>query len=93
MDGKKRVRLKISGRVQGVCFRMETQKAAASRGVSGWVKNLPDGRVEAVLEGDEPSVNSLVQWCGNGPALSRVEDVVLKEEPYSGEYSSFDITY
>lgn len=72
----------ISGRVQGVGFRHFTRKNAERLGITGWVKNLPDGRVEAVFEGDEEVVNELIQRCRRGPATSYVKDI--KVEKYSG---------
>ncbi|MBW1744674.1 MAG: acylphosphatase [Deltaproteobacteria bacterium] len=61
--------------------------------VEGWVRNLPDGRVEAVLEGDEADVKSMVKWCKAGPPLSRVTDVSLNWEPYTGEFGDFEVTF
>lgn len=72
----------VSGDVQGVFFRQETRDRARSRGVAGWVKNLPDGRVEAVFEGPEDTVEQMVEWCHRGPRWAEVRDVeVLGEEP------------
>lgn len=88
-----RVRVQIEGRVQGVCFRMETRRAAQERGVKGWVKNLPDGRVEAVFEGDAPTVQSMLAWCETGPPLARVRRVIRTDETPSGEFDGFRITY
>lgn len=78
----KRAHVWISGAVQGVNFRYYTAERARRRGVSGWIRNLPDGRVEAVFEGDEESVRSLIDWCRTGPRLAEVADVeVAWEEP------------
>ncbi|HDS59602.1 MAG TPA: acylphosphatase [Thermoplasmatales archaeon] len=78
----KRVHVWISGRVQGVWYRSHTQKAAHRQGVKGWVRNLPDGRVEAVFEGPEQSVKNMIDWCHRGSPMARVEDVeVAWEEP------------
>ncbi len=93
MEKNVRIRARITGRVQGVFFRMETQKMANARGVFGWVKNLPDGRVEAVIEGAEQDVNAAIEWCRKGPPMSRVDQVALEEESYTGKYSSFDVAY
>ncbi|NJK39087.1 MAG: acylphosphatase [Oscillatoriales cyanobacterium RM2_1_1] len=65
----------ISGQVQGVGYRIATLEAATARGLQGWVRNLPDGRVEAVFEGDRPQVEAMVQWCDQGSATARPEDV------------------
>lgn len=83
-------RFVISGRVQGVGFRWFTQDAAAREGVTGWVRNLPDGRVEALVEGDEESVTRLERTLRSGPRGARVEKVQVEtEEP--GGYRSFTI--
>ena len=72
----------VSGNVQGVFFRQKTRDRARSRGVSGWVKNLPDGRVEAVFEGSEDAVDQMVEWCREGPPWADVTDMeVTREEP------------
>ncbi len=89
---KRRVRVRISGRVQGVFFRAYTHEAAQLIGVTGWVRNLHDGRVEAVLEGDADKVNKMVEWCYEGSPLSRVDEVEVLEEVYSGDFSRFQIT-
>ncbi len=83
----------VSGRVQGVFFRMETLRAAERFGVYGWVRNLPDGRVEAVLEGDRQAVESLTDWCRKGPPRARVDEVRIESRPYEGRFSRFDIRY
>jgi acylphosphatase len=88
-----RAHIIVDGRVQGVCFRMDTRRAALERNVKGWVRNLPDRRVEAVLEGAEADVKSMLKWCETGPPLARVSDVSLTWEPYTGELGSFDITF
>ena len=83
----------IDGRVQGVCFRMDTRRAALERNLTGWVKNLPDGRVEAAFEGDNSDVKSMLKWCDTGPPLARVNRVVVEWKPYTGEFEGFKITY
>lgn len=88
-----RAHVHIEGRVQGVCFRMETQRAARARELAGWVRNLPDGRVEAVFEGADTNVKSMLGWCETGPPLARVTRVTVDWEPYSGELKGFEITY
>jgi acylphosphatase len=90
---KVRAHVVVDGRVQGVCYRLEARQAALERGVQGWVRNLPDGRVEAVIEGDEPDVKSMVKWCKAGPALARVTDVTLNWAPHTGEFGDFEITF
>ncbi|GIG58178.1 acylphosphatase [Longispora fulva] len=80
-----RRRVIVSGRVQGVFFRGATQTAAEQRGVAGWVRNLPDGTVEAVFEGPPEAVGSMVAWVGHGPADARVTGVDVVEEVPDGE--------
>jgi acylphosphatase len=72
----------VSGNVQGVFFRQKTRDRARSRGAAGWVKNLPDGRVEAVFEGPEDVVDQMVEWCREGPPWADVAEIeVTREEP------------
>ncbi|MFO8090697.1 MAG: acylphosphatase [Desulfatiglandaceae bacterium] len=91
--GKKRLKLIIEGRVQGVWFRDSTRRQAVSTGVGGWVKNRADGKVEAVLEGDADSVDRLAQWCRQGPPGAGVTGVHEQEEPWTGEFDSFNIIF
>ena len=88
-----RVHVVISGRVQGVWFRANTQKKAKALDLKGWVKNLPDGRVEAVFEGEKEKVNQIIQWCKSGPSFARVDDVQIHWETPMGDFSTFTITY
>ena len=76
----KRLHLFISGFVQGVGFRVFAKNEAKKLGISGWVKNLPDGRVEAVFEGKKGQVDEMVKWCYKGNPYSQVEKVDIKEE-------------
>jgi acylphosphatase len=89
----KRFHITISGRVQGVAFRHETRKAALSLHLTGWVKNLVDGRVEAVFEGNEDAVDAMLDWCGKGPPLAQVLRVDVHEESFKGDFSDFRIRY
>ncbi len=89
MEHKKRTHVFISGRVQGVYFRDSTKAEAQKRGVTGWVKNLSDGRVEAIFEGGEREVAEMVQWCHSGPPGAVVTEVEVRQEAYSGQYSAF----
>ncbi len=94
MSGKKvRAHVFISGKVQGVFFRATTRDKANELGVKGWVRNLRDGRVEAVFEGDEDAVKKLIEWCHVGPPAARVEKVEVKYEDYRGEFDTFSIRY
>ena len=90
---KQRIRIFVTGKVQGVFFRQALKVMAKKNNVYGWVKNLKDGRVEAVLEGDEEKVNRLVEWSHGGPANARVEDVEIRNEKFIGEFSQFDVLY
>jgi acylphosphatase len=83
----------ISGRVQGVCFRMYTQDQARRLGVDGWVRNTFDGAVEAVFEGPKQDVEKVVRWCHEGPPAALVHDVDVRWGNYSGEFDRFSITY
>lgn len=93
MQEKARAHLIVSGRVQGVCFRAETQRAARTFGVSGWVRNKRDGTVEAIVEGAKKDVISLINWCNAGPSLSRVEKVAVTWQDSLGEFSGFGIRF
>lgn len=88
-----RRRVIISGLVQGVSFRYHTRSKARQTGALGWVRNLPDGRVEAVFEGEENDVLAMVAWCRKGPSYSMVEHINVYEEQPSGEFTDFDITF
>lgn len=93
MTTNARARVVIEGRVQGVFFRAETQRAAQRLGVGGWVRNRPDGTVEALFEGPSQAVNQAVDWCWQGSARSKVSDVKIEWQQYTGEFQEFAITY
>ena len=93
MMGKARSHVVVSGKVQGVCFRMETKRVAESYSVSGWVRNNRNSTVEAVFEGKKGDVASVVEWCKKGPSHSSVSKVDIAEENYTGELSGFDIKF
>ena len=88
-----RIRFFVTGRVQGVFFRQSLKVMAKKNNVFGWVKNLKDGRVEAVLEGDEEKVSRLIEWAHGGPANAIVEDVEIHNEKFISEFSTFDVLY
>jgi acylphosphatase len=90
---KARAHVFVSGRVQGVFFRSETKRKADSHSVNGWVRNLPDARVEAVFEGKEEAVKALVEFCKRGPSGARVTNVDLTWETCTGEFDGFKIKY
>ena len=85
-----RNRVLISGRVQGVFFRGTCQEVAKEHGVNGWVRNLPDGRVEAVFEGAAEDVRRLLEWSRQGPRDAVVADVRVQQEPPEG-ISGFEV--
>ena len=89
----KRIHVIIAGRVQGVFFRAYTRETAAALKLGGWVRNLSDGSVEALFEGDDKAVESMLEWCRKGPPHAVVKHVDANEEPYSGEFRDFRITY
>lgn len=84
-----RVHIFISGKVQGVFFRSSTKIKAEELGIFGWVKNLPDGRVEAVLEGEKENVEKMVEWCRKGPEYAGVTGLEAVEENYKNEFNNF----
>lgn len=84
------VRVFVSGRVQGVSYRYYTRLEADKVGAMGWVRNLPDGRVEAWFEGTAAQVEAMVKWCGEGSRMARVDKVVTEPETPEG-YTSFEI--
>ena len=89
----KRIHVYISGRVQGVFFRAETQRVANGFNLTGWVRNMADGRVEALFEGENKSVDKMLEWCHTGPPAARVKEVVIEEGSYTGEFNNFSIRY
>ena len=93
MEKQVRAHAIISGRVQGVFFRVETQRAAEGFGVSGWVRNRRDGSVEAVFEGWQQDVDAALNWCRQGPRRARVDTVDINWQDYTGEFDRFDVTY
>lgn len=81
-------RLRIEGRVQGVWFRESMRREAERLGVTGWVRNLPDGSVEAVVQGAAEAVDALLDWSRTGPPMARVERIVLSVA--EGQYTAFE---
>ena len=90
---KARVQVLIEGRVQGVFFRASTRDEARARGLKGWVRNLPDGRVEALFEGDRQIVESMVAWCRKGPPYAYVDNVEINWESHRGDLTDFRVVY
>jgi acylphosphatase len=86
---RERAHVYVSGQVQGVFFRDATREKAEQLGLNGWVKNLPDGRVEALFEGPSERVREMVRWCEEGPSHAEVEDVVTEFEASQGNLTGF----
>jgi acylphosphatase len=90
---KSRAKVIVIGIVQGVNFRFYTQRQAIRCSVTGWVRNLPDGSVAAIFEGDEQDVEAMVQWCRHGPPSAQVTELIVQPEEFRGEFSAFSIKY
>ena len=88
-----RVHILVSGLVQGVFFRSETKVRAEEFGLFGWVRNLEDGRVEIVAEGEKEKLEKLISWAKKGPDSARVDNLEIDWQEYQGEFSQFDIRY
>ncbi len=88
---QKRVHLVVRGRVTGVYFRASAQREARQLGLTGWVKNRPDGSVELVAEGEEDQVKDFLAWSQTGPTTARVDRVETRWQSYTGEFSDFRI--
>ena len=93
MVDKARVHVLIEGRVQGVFLRASTRDEALARGLTGWARNLPDGRVEALFEGDKRVVENMLTWCHKGPPYAYVDRVEVEWQPYQGDLTDFRIVY
>ena len=89
----KQIHIFVTGRVQGVFFRQSTRVIAIKNNVNGWVRNLDDGRVEIVGQGEPNNVDNLAHWCKTGPANSRVDEFELKEESIVEEFENFEVKY
>ncbi len=88
-----RAQVLISGRVQGVFYRAYTRDQAQGRGLKGWVRNLPDGRVAAVFEGKRAIIEDMLNWCRKGPPYAAVDDLLVDWQPYQGDLDDFRIVY
>jgi acylphosphatase len=88
-----RLHVLIEGRVQGVFFRASTRDEARARGLAGWARNLPDGRVEALFEGDKRLVENMLAWCYQGPPYAYVSRVEVEWQAYVGDLADFRIVY
>ncbi len=87
----RRIRLIISGKVQGVFFRVSLRDQARGLGISGWARNNPDGTVEALIEGESGKIDQIINWCWNGPPDAIVENIDKREDTTDLNMSSFDI--
>jgi acylphosphatase len=90
---KVQARVRIEGLVQGVNYRYATRQKAQELGVNGWVRNLADGSVECLMEGERDKVEALIRWCHQGPPGGRVKKVTPHWEEYRGDMQGFSITY
>jgi len=90
---KVRAHVIVSGRVQGVYFRGNTKNEAKKYDVNGWVRNLPDGRVEALFEGEKEAVDKAIEFVKHGPSYAKVTDLELEWQDYNGEFKDFQIRY
>jgi acylphosphatase len=86
-----RARLLISGIVQGVGYRYSCRRQAQGLGLTGWVRNLPDGRVEAVLQGTREQIEAMIKWCYRGPEEARVSDIGVAYETPGDDFKDFGI--
>jgi acylphosphatase len=87
----RRVHIYVSGKVQGVFFRAAAHDQAESLGLTGWVRNLPDGRVEILAEGKSEPIAEFLDWCRSGPPRARVEECRAVEENPTGEFGGFEV--
>ena len=90
-DDRERARVRVSGDVQGVFFRDSTRDKATQLGLAGWVKNLPDGSVEALFEGPSERVREMVRWCEEGPSHAEVESVDVEYEETGEDLGGFEV--
>ncbi len=90
---KSRAKLIIKGIVQGVNFRYYTQREAQKRNLTGWVRNLADGSVGAVFEGEEEDLEAMIQWCHHGPPSAQVTELIVQPEEYRGEFQTFFVKF
>jgi acylphosphatase len=90
---KARIHILISGQVQGVFFRSNTIHVANELGVRGWIKNLPNGMVEVVAEGNKQKLDRLIEFCREGPEGAKVENIEIKWEKPKNEFEGFDVMF
>lgn len=90
---KTRIHAFISGRVQGVFFRSNTKRVADTLGIKGWVRNLSDGRVEVVAEGEKNKIDKLIEFLKKGPIAAKVDDIEMEIQDYKGEFKNFSVRF
>lgn len=90
---KERIHAHVSGKVQGVFFRANTRKFAKDLGLNGWVRNLKDGRVEVVAEGEENKLKKLTEFLHEGPPTAKIKDIKIRKETYKDKFKDFRIRY
>ena len=90
---EKQAHVWVTGRVQGVFFRAHTRDEARKLGLKGWVRNVPDGRVEAVFQGDPGAIEAAIDWCRTGPPFASVMEVEVTWEPVSAYQDIFEVRY
>lgn len=88
-----RIYVRVYGRVQGVFYRVNTLNKARELGLKGYVRNMIDGSVEAVIEGDKERIDRLIEWMRTGPPLARVDKVIVEYQEYKGDFKDFTIKY
>lgn len=93
MSESETLRLRIRGKVQGVFFRASMQRQARDLGVAGWVRNVPDGTVEAVVSGPAPAVDRLLEWCREGPPAADVRELETEDAPAEEAPDPFEVRY
>ncbi len=93
MKNKLQIKIIVHGMVQGVFYRASTQKTALGLGVKGWVKNMPDRTVHALLQGEHDILSQMITWCKKGPPASQVDHVETKRQDLTTEYDTFEIMY
>jgi acylphosphatase len=91
MESGERAHVYVSGQVQGVFFRDSARERAEQLGLAGWVRNLPDGRVEAIFEGPSEKVREIIRWCEEGPSHAEVDDVDAEIEASEGDLEGFEV--
>jgi acylphosphatase len=91
MESRERAHVYVSGQVQGVFFRESARERAERLGLAGWVKNLPDGRVEALFEGEPEKVREMIRWCEEGPPHATVEEVDAEFEAPEEDLRGFEV--